>query len=110
MGNGISRGPVAIPRRKIGSMRFPMIRSTRTRIGNSIINGSSPPVPWIASATSSRPTPGKAFWGTAVEGRAAQTVGAELSMTPGAVYVAKSRILARLRVEVRKLQDELEVQ
>ena len=50
----------------------------------------------------------KAFWGTAVEGRAAQEVGAELTMTPGAVYVAKSRILARLRVEVRKLQDEME--
>ena len=52
----------------------------------------------------------KAFYGTAVEGRAAQTVGEELSMTPGAVYVAKSRILARLRVEVRKLQDEMEPQ
>jgi RNA polymerase sigma-70 factor (ECF subfamily) len=50
----------------------------------------------------------KAFWGTAVEGRAAQEVGAELKMTPGAVYVAKSRVLARLREEVQVLQAEAE--
>jgi RNA polymerase sigma-70 factor (ECF subfamily) len=41
----------------------------------------------------------RAFWGTAVEGRAAQEVGGELKMTPGAVYVAKSRVLTRLRHE-----------
>jgi RNA polymerase sigma-70 factor (ECF subfamily) len=50
----------------------------------------------------------KAFWGTAVEGRAAQEVGGELKMTPGAVYVAKSRVLARLREEVQRLQAEAE--
>ncbi len=50
----------------------------------------------------------KAFWGTAVEGRGAQEVGAELKMTPGAVYVAKSRVLARLRDEVQRLQAEAE--
>jgi RNA polymerase sigma factor (sigma-70 family) len=50
----------------------------------------------------------KAFWGTAVEGRGASEVGAELKMSPGAVYVAKSRILARLREEVEKLQAEAE--
>lgn len=48
----------------------------------------------------------KAFWGTAVEGRSASEVGEELSMSTGAVYVAKSRIISRLREEVRKLQDE----
>ena len=50
----------------------------------------------------------KAFWGTAVEGRGAQDVGTELKMTPGAVYVAKSRVLARLREEVQRLQAEQE--
>jgi RNA polymerase sigma-70 factor (ECF subfamily) len=50
----------------------------------------------------------KAFWGTAVEGRAVQEVGSELKMTPGAVYVAKSRVLARLREEVQRLQAEAE--
>lgn len=55
-----------------------------------------------------QPNTWKAFWGTAVEGRGAQDVGAELKMTPGAVYVAKSRVLARLRDEVHRLQAEAE--
>lgn len=50
----------------------------------------------------------KAFWGTAVDGRPAGDVAAELGMTPGAVYVAKSRVLARLRDEVQRLQAEAE--
>ncbi|MGL6095503.1 MAG: RNA polymerase sigma factor [Fimbriiglobus sp.] len=55
-----------------------------------------------------QPATWKAFWGTAVDGRAAQDVGGELKMTPGAVYVAKSRVLARLREEVQRLQAEEE--
>ena len=50
-----------------------------------------------------QPNTWKAFWGAAVEGRPAAEVGGELGMTPGAVYVAKSRVLARLREEVQKL-------
>ena len=42
----------------------------------------------------------QAFWRTAVEGRAAKDVAAELAMTPGAVRVAKSRVLQRLREEL----------
>jgi RNA polymerase sigma-70 factor (ECF subfamily) len=42
----------------------------------------------------------QAFWRTAVEGRAARDVAAELSMSPGAVRVAKSRVLQRLREEM----------
>ena len=42
----------------------------------------------------------QAFWRTAVEGRAAAEVAAELSMSPGAVRVAKSRVLQRLREEL----------
>jgi RNA polymerase sigma-70 factor (ECF subfamily) len=42
----------------------------------------------------------QAFWRTAVEGRAAKDVGAELAMSPGAVRVAKSRVLHRLREEL----------
>ena len=48
----------------------------------------------------------KAFWGTAVDGRKPQEVGAELGLSPGAVYVAKSRVLARLREKVRELDEE----
>ena len=42
----------------------------------------------------------KAFWGTAIEGRSPQDVGTRLSMSPGAVRVAKSRVLQRLREEL----------
>ena len=55
-----------------------------------------------------QPNTWQAFWGTAVEGRGAQDVGSELAMTPGAVYVAKSRVLSRLREEVQRLQEEAE--
>jgi RNA polymerase sigma factor (sigma-70 family) len=47
-----------------------------------------------------------AFWGTAVDGRPPQEVGNELKMSAGAVYVAKSRVIARLRDEVKKLEAE----
>jgi RNA polymerase sigma-70 factor (ECF subfamily) len=50
----------------------------------------------------------KAFWHTAVEGKGAGEVGKVLRMSPGAVYVAKSRVLARLRDEVQKLEAEAE--
>ncbi len=46
-----------------------------------------------------------AFWRTAVEGRTARDVALELSMSPGAVRVAKSRVLHRLRVELGDLMD-----
>ncbi|HZW34895.1 MAG TPA: sigma-70 family RNA polymerase sigma factor [Isosphaeraceae bacterium] len=42
----------------------------------------------------------KAFWSTAVEGRDTKDVALELGMTPGAVRVAKSRVLHRLRAEL----------
>jgi RNA polymerase sigma-70 factor (ECF subfamily) len=41
-----------------------------------------------------------AFWRTAVEGRAPKDVAADLGMSPGAVRVAKSRVLHRLRQEL----------
>jgi RNA polymerase sigma-70 factor (ECF subfamily) len=45
----------------------------------------------------------QAFWRTAVEGRCAKDVAAELGMSPGAVRVAKSRVLQRLREELGDL-------
>ncbi len=47
----------------------------------------------------------KAFWQTVVEGRTPQDVAAELSMSPGAVRVAKSRVLHRLREELGDLME-----
>jgi RNA polymerase sigma-70 factor (ECF subfamily) len=42
----------------------------------------------------------QAFWRVAVDGRTAVDVGADLDMKPGAVRVAKSRVLLRLRREL----------
>ena len=42
----------------------------------------------------------QAFWGVAVAGRPAGDVAEELSMKPGTVRVAKSRVLQRLRQEL----------
>src|SRR5262245_847819 len=42
----------------------------------------------------------QAFWRTVVEGQSAAEAGAELVMQPGAVRVAKSRVLWRLRKEL----------
>ncbi|MDB5312671.1 MAG: rpoE 7 [Gemmataceae bacterium] len=53
-----------------------------------------------------QPATWQAFWETAVDGKPAAEVGSGLKMTAGAVYVAKSRVLARLRDEVRKMMDD----
>jgi RNA polymerase sigma-70 factor (ECF subfamily) len=45
----------------------------------------------------------RAFWMTTVEDRAAKDVAIDLGMTPGAVRVAKSRVLNRLREELGEL-------
>jgi RNA polymerase sigma-70 factor (ECF subfamily) len=47
----------------------------------------------------------RAFWLTAVEGRPASEVARELGLTMGAVYVARSRVLRRLREETGLLDD-----
>jgi RNA polymerase sigma-70 factor (ECF subfamily) len=47
----------------------------------------------------------QAFWRTAVDDRAPKDVGAELGMSPGAVRVAKSRVLQRLRAELGDLME-----
>ena len=48
----------------------------------------------------------RSFVLTAVDGKAAREAGKALQMTAGAVYVAKSRVLARLRDEIQRLQEE----
>ncbi len=47
----------------------------------------------------------QAFWQTAVDGRAAADVAADLGMSPGAVRVAKSRVLHRLRADLGELLE-----
>jgi len=47
----------------------------------------------------------QAFWRTAVDGRRGHEVAAELGMSVGAVYLARSRILSRLRALIRSLEE-----
>jgi RNA polymerase sigma-70 factor (ECF subfamily) len=47
----------------------------------------------------------QAFWRVVVDGRAPTEVAAELGMSAGAVYVAKSRVLRRCRAELADLLD-----
>lgn len=50
----------------------------------------------------------QAFWLTAVEGQAASEVSKQLGLSAGAIYVAKSRVLARLKEEVEAMQRQEE--
>jgi RNA polymerase sigma factor (sigma-70 family) len=50
----------------------------------------------------------RAFWLTAVEGQAAGDVSKDLGLSAGAIYVAKSRVLARLKEEVEAMQRQEE--
>ena len=45
-----------------------------------------------------------AFWRTGVDGEDVQLVAAALGMTQGAVYVARSRVMARLRREIEQIE------
>jgi RNA polymerase sigma-70 factor (ECF subfamily) len=51
------------------------------------------------------PATWRACWAQVVEGRPAAEVAAELGLTTGAAYAAKSRVLRRLRRELRGLLD-----
>jgi RNA polymerase sigma-70 factor (ECF subfamily) len=48
----------------------------------------------------------RAFWLTAVEGVAAADAARQVGISPGATYVAKSRVLARLKEEVAAIEDQ----
>jgi RNA polymerase sigma factor (sigma-70 family) len=50
----------------------------------------------------------RAFWLTAVEGIAAADAARQVGISPGAVYVAKSRVLARLKEEVEAIERQEE--
>jgi RNA polymerase sigma-70 factor (ECF subfamily) len=48
----------------------------------------------------------QSFWRTAVEGQAAAEVAAQLQLSVGALYTAKSRVLALVKKEIQALVEE----
>lgn len=56
-----------------------------------------------------RPATWQAFWMTTVEGRSVDESAASLGLTSGGVYIARSRVLARLRDEVARWEDDNEM-
>jgi RNA polymerase sigma-70 factor (ECF subfamily) len=63
---------------------------------------------WAADEVRGEFTPStwQAFWTTAVDGRTPADAAAELGLSVGAVYIARSRVLARLRARIEHLGDE----
>lgn len=47
----------------------------------------------------------KAFWMTAVEGLQAANVATKLGVSVGSVYVAKNRVIKKLRLKIREIDD-----
>lgn len=54
-----------------------------------------------------RDTTWQCFWRTAVEHVEPSQVAADLDVTTGAVYIAKSRVLARIREEIQLVENEV---
>src|SRR4051812_30483464 len=48
----------------------------------------------------------QAFWRTAMEGQKPSEVARVLGMSVAAVYMAKSRVMAQLKIQIRQLQEE----
>jgi RNA polymerase sigma factor (sigma-70 family) len=65
---------------------------------------------WAAEQVRGRCSPNawQAFWLTAVEGASAQDVATRLGLTVAAVYLAKSRTMARLKEHIRQWEDQEE--
>jgi RNA polymerase sigma factor (sigma-70 family) len=53
-----------------------------------------------------QPATWNAFLQTAVEGRSASLVASNVGLSVGAVYVSKSRVIARLRQEIERMQGD----
>lgn len=50
----------------------------------------------------------RAFWWTAVEGQSVKEVAARLHLTAAAVYLARSRVMARLRERIEQVGEDFE--
>jgi RNA polymerase sigma-70 factor (ECF subfamily) len=61
---------------------------------------------WAAEAVKKefRPATWQAFWRTGVEGHKPSDVASELELSVGAVYIARSRVMARLREKIEEVE------
>jgi RNA polymerase sigma-70 factor (ECF subfamily) len=50
----------------------------------------------------------QAFWSTAVEGQSVKEAAARLGLTAAAVYLARSRVMARLREQIEQVEEGFE--
>ena len=53
-----------------------------------------------------QPTTWQAFWQTSVEGKKTTDAADELGLSVGAVYIARSRVLARLKETIRQIEEQ----
>lgn len=53
-----------------------------------------------------RETSWRAFWATQVDGRSVADVASELGVTPGSIYMSRSRIFARIRTRIAEVLDD----
>ena len=84
--------------------RSPRRRPTRPPSSTaSIAAAFSPGRPSGSAAGFARST-WEAFWRTGVEGQDVRIVARSLGMTPGAVHIARSRVMARIRMEIEKIE------
>ncbi|HVA45305.1 MAG TPA: RNA polymerase sigma factor [Pirellulales bacterium] len=63
---------------------------------------------WAAEAVKKefRQATWQAFWQTGVEGRKSSDVAKELDISVGAVYIARSRVMARLRAKIEEVEGK----
>jgi len=52
----------------------------------------------------------QAFWETAVDGKSVKQVSTELGISAGSIYVAKSRILTRIKARIEQIESGLPVE
>jgi RNA polymerase sigma-70 factor (ECF subfamily) len=67
---------------------------------------------WAAAKVESSVTPAtwQAFWQTSVEGKPIQEVTRKLKMTTGSIYIARSRVMAKLRDEASRFEEKMHAQ
>ncbi len=46
-----------------------------------------------------------AFWATTIQERTVHEIAAELNVSPGSIYMSRSRIMARIRLKIQEIQD-----